>query len=190
MLKRLSKTNARVKIVPELRRQYSKDWKELQQQFCYFDDIKADADLKRFINDHSNLAFDTEWAAPSLKSYADNCVGAGNDFFIITGLEFSKKSLSDIESIIHAKMAAATLGGYVSLLSYYLNWSDEKVDKTLPNLLSDSVDQWIKNFGYKVDNISKVSDYPMLQYDTFCYGLLEGKNFLFSHPNIRFWLWK
>lgn len=195
MLIRLAKTDVKAVVVPELRRPTVPDWKDLQQRVCYFDDIKADAEIKRFISAHQHLGFDTDWAAPDIKRYAAEHVPKGRDFFIITDREFAKRSLEQIEHIIHGKMAAAKLGGYVSLLSYYLNWHDERVDKTLPETLSTGVHSWIASWQYRFDDVSQIIDYPIFHYDTANYsptsrGLLEGKNFLFSHPNVRVWLWK
>jgi len=195
MLVRLQKSDVKIKVVPELRRQKVKDWKELQRELCHFNDIRADADLKRFIDKQQHLTFDTDWAAPDIKNYAIEHAKKGTDFFIITDREFGKRSLKDIETILHSKMSNATLGGYFAILSYYLNWCDERVDKNLPESLNLSVNRWIKTLGYRFDDVSQIIDYPILTYDTAYYsptsrGLLEGKNFLFSHPNIRVWLWK
>lgn len=193
MLISLSKTNVTTKIVPEIKRQAG-DWKILQQQLCWFEDIKADAVIKRFIDAHQ-VTFDTEFAAPDLQDYVFKNAKRGNDFFIITDREFSKNSLAAIRATIDNKMSKASLGGYVSLLSYYFNWQDEEVDKSYPDIFSKAIDQWIHNLPYETENISTVIDYPILKYERANYhptshGLFEGKNFLFSHPNVRFWLWK
>jgi hypothetical protein len=193
MLVSLSKSNAIAKIVPEVRR-VANDWKLLQQQICWFEDIKADAVIKRFVNTHP-VKFDTEFASPDLRDYVCNNAKSGCDFFIITDREFSKNSLTSITDTIHHKMSQASVGGYVSLLSYYLNWHNEEVDKTYPDIFSVAIDQWIKKLPYQIENVSAVIDYPILKYERANYhpdshGLFEGKNFLFSHPNVRFWLWK
>jgi hypothetical protein len=193
MLISLPKTNAIAKVVPEVRR-VGKDWKHLQQQICWFEDIKADAVIKRFVNAHP-IEFDTEFASPDLKDYVFKNAKSGSDFFIITDREFSKNSLLSITDTIHHKMSQASLGGYVSLLSYYLNWQKEEVDKNYPDIFSVAIDQWIKKLPYRTENISTVIDYPILKYERANYhpdshGLFEGKNFLFSHPNVKFWIWK
>ena len=193
MLVSLSKTDAVAKIVPEIKRA-AKDWKKLQQQVCWFEDIKADAVVKRFVDEHP-VGFDTEFAAPDLKDYVFKNAKLGSDFFIISDREFSKNSLTSIVDTIHHKMSQASLGGYVSLLSYYLNWQNEEVDKSCPDIFSVAIDQWIKKLPYQTENISTVIDYPILKYERANYhpnshGLFEGKNFLFSHPNVRFWVWK
>jgi hypothetical protein len=193
MLVSLPKTNAVAKIVPELRRE-AKDWKVLQQQNCWFEDIKADAVVKRFVDTHP-VKFDTEFAAPDLKDYVFKNASQGSDFFIITDREFSKNSLASITDSIHHKMSQASFGGYVSLLSYYLNWQNEEVDKNYPDVFSAAIGKWIEKLSYRTQNVSAVIDYPILKYERANYhpdshGLFEGKNFLFSHPNIRFWIWK
>lgn len=195
MLIKLSKTTAQTRVVPEFRHKYEFDWKELQKKMCWFEDIKADAIIKQFVDSHPSATFDVEWAAPDIKKYVEANAAVGSDFFIITNREFSKNSLPRIEEIIHQKMAAASIGGYVALLSYYLNWTGKDVDKTLPDLMSKAVDCWVNKFPYRVDNVSQVNDYPIYKSDSVNYrdtarGLYEGKNFLFSHPNVRFWLWK
>jgi len=193
MLISLPKTDAIAKIVPEVKR-VTKDWKVLQQQYCWFEDIKADAVIKRFVDSYP-VEFDTEFASPDLKDYVFKNAKLGSNFFIITDREFSKNSLTSITDTIHYKMSQASLGGYVSLLSYYLNWQKEEVDKNYPDIFSVAIDQWIKKLPYRVENVSTVIDYPILKYDRANYhpdsrGLFEGKNFLFSHPNVRFWIWK
>jgi hypothetical protein len=193
MLISLPKTHAIAKVVPEVRR-VAKDWKHLQQQVCWFEDIKADAVIKRFVDSHP-VEFDTEFASPDLKDYFYKNATQGPDFFIITDREFSKNSLMSITDTIHHKMSQASLGGYVSLLSYYLNWQKEEVDKNYPDIFSVAIDQWIKKLPYQTENVSTVIDYPILKYERANYhsdshGLFEGKNFLFSHPNVRFWIWK
>lgn len=195
MLIKLSKTHAQSKVVPEIRHKREYDWKELQKKMCWFQDIKADATIKQFVNSNPNLTFDVEWASPDIRKYVEHNASCGPDFFIITDREFSKKTLAEIEQVIHEKMANATVGGYVAVLSYYLNWINETVDKTLPDPMSRAVDSWINKFPYQTQNVSQVNDYPIYRYDSADYrpngqGLYEGKNFLFSHPNVRFWLCK
>ena len=193
MLVKLNKQEVKTKIIPETRR-VNGDWKKLQQQLVGFSDIKADAIVKRFV-DASNFGFDVEYANVDNKKHVNESNKVGNNFFIITTQEFSKKSLKEIKHIIGQKMETATVGGYVSLLSYYMNCRDIEVEKTMPDIFSNAVDSWIKTIPYRTENVSAIIDYPILKYERPNYhedshGLFEGKNFLFSHPNVRFWLWK
>ena len=81
------------------------------------------------------------------------------------------------------------VGGYIAVLSYYIN------SKTRYNNLGNSYSKNIEqvfgqglSFANKIENQSCVTDYPILV--TKNGQLLEGSNFIFVHPNIRYLLWK
>jgi hypothetical protein len=112
------------------------------------------------------------------------------DFFVITELELGKISLSELFSLYETSYKQSRYGIYVAALSYYLE--PDQVDSTLKDSYSKNIDTvFRKNFHYadRVEDYSVVTDQPLKDLDdNGC--LVEGSNYIFVHPNIRYFLWK
>jgi hypothetical protein len=166
------------------------DWYRLQQQMIGFTEILPDQDVINVLTDkkwnldlshaHANLKNKlTPYSVPKTKT----------DFFVITDIEISKFPLEMIFKIIKSKFESSTHGGYIAFLSYYLTSKTRYHELTgtyVENI--DTVFRQNLQFVSRIENKSTVIHDPI---DKVHNGaLLEGSNFLFVHPNIRYWLWK
>ena len=81
-------------------------------------------------------------------------------------------------------------GIYIAALSYYL--SPLSFDETLSGIYSENIDTvFRKNFAFadRIENLSTVIDYPLQLAHQQGY-MIEGGNYIFVHPNIKYFLWK
>lgn len=172
------------------------DWKRLQLRFLDVDDIACDHDLKVFMKQHPDWQYHVDYASADLKLYSKNYLTVDHDrfdFFIINHLEFGKLNLSQIENTIKNLYQRSQHGGYFSVQSYFLNWNNHDSERRLD--LSDDIDQavieWVERY-IGVENYSnqslKISN--PLSNVTDDGKLLSGSDFMYTHGNIRFWLWK
>jgi hypothetical protein len=166
------------------------DWYKLQQQIHGFSEIQPDQEvIDRLANKNWNI--DLTHAHTNLKNkLAPYSVPKSSlDFFVMTDMEISKFPLEMIFKIIKSKFESCTNGGYISLLSYYLV-SKTKYPK-LTGTYSDNIDTVFREnlkFVTEIEDKSVVIDEPI---NVVRNGrLYEGNNFIFVHPNIRYWLWK
>lgn len=112
------------------------------------------------------------------------------DFFVITELELGKRRLPELFEFYQECYDRSRAGIYVAVLSYYL--TPGTVHPHLTGPYSKNIDTVFRqNFTYAdaIENLSTVDDYPLVHAQKQSY-LAEGANFIFIHPNIRYFLWK
>jgi hypothetical protein len=112
------------------------------------------------------------------------------DFYIITDLELSKKSLPELFDFYHDCYKKSRVGIYLAALSYYLE--PDIVDPTLQGPYSKNIANVFEkklNFATQIENFSTVMDYPIIVANQEKI-MREGANYIFVHPNIRYFLWK
>lgn len=175
----------------------SANWKKLQLRFLKADDISCDYKLKQFMLDNSSWIFDLEHASADIKNFAQenniNQSTAHCDFFMINDMEFGKIPLRSIETHIKNRFNNSEHGGYFAMQSYYFNWTNDQ--QCCYADLSDSMDlavqQWVEKYLNitTYDNDSLAIDNPLENRDADGV-LLSGSDFMYTHGNTRFWLWK
>jgi hypothetical protein len=163
------------------------DWHDLQKKSQGWSEIHPDHVLcNRLLELHPSV--NLKFAHQNLKNKLSS-LEPGNDMFVITDIEISKIPLEGILQLIKQKYNESTLGVYIALLSYYI--TPKQVNSDLPDSYSESIRMYFQNeFSYaaRVEDHSQVYDVPTdLVKDN---ALVEGANFIFVHPNIRFFLWK
>jgi hypothetical protein len=172
------------------------NWKSLQLKFLDADDIACDYKLKVYMRRRPNWKFHVEYSSPDLKLYsAEHCIVDHEDFdfFIVNDLEFGKLNLNKLENTIRELHDKSRHGGYFSVQSYFLNWNNE--DQCRYCNLSDDIDQavveWVEQYiGVKNYTNQSLKISNPLSNITEDGKLLAGSDFMYTHGNIRFWLWK
>lgn len=172
------------------------NWKRLQLRFLGADDIACDRELKVFMQQRPDWRYHVEFTSPDLKLFSNqNCTVDNQDFdfFVINDLEFGKLRLDELETTIKNLHQTSRHGGYFSVQSYFLNWNNDADCRRTD--LSDDFDQavveWVKQYiGVKnyTNRSLKISN--PLSNITEDGKLLAGSDFMYTHGNIRFWLWK
>jgi|TARA_R110000803_G_C11969979_1_gene319619 hypothetical protein len=167
------------------------DWYKLQKDSNLFHKaIPADIAVYNKLKD-TNWKINFEHAHYALQdllgvtSYKRNF-----DFAVITDIELSKQDLGDIVKVVKKLYDQSVYGVYVALLSYYI--VPDKVRPQLAGTYSENLDTLLEEFfqfSSTQENISTVYDYP-LQTRWIDGRLDEGANFIFVHPNIKYYLWK
>jgi hypothetical protein len=112
------------------------------------------------------------------------------DLYIITDIELSKLCLEELFAFYQDCYNKSKRGIYVAALSYYL--SPLNFDDTLPGTYSENIDTVFRmncSFADRIDNLSTVIDHP-LQLAHQQGHMIEGSNYIFVHPNIKYLLWK
>lgn len=112
------------------------------------------------------------------------------DFYIITELELGKKPLEELFEFYQDRYHKSKRGIYIAVLSYYL--SPLQFDETLSGTYSENIDTVFRknlSFADRIDNYSTVIDFP-LEFGVKQGQLVEGANYIFVHPNIKYFLWK
>jgi hypothetical protein len=163
------------------------EWYKLQQLYHDFDAITPDIKIYRDILVRKTTV-DVTRSHDSLKNLLNN-VPKGKGIIVISNIEISKQPLERILSYVKSCYTNCEVGVYVALLSYYI--TPTVVDPTLPKDYSHACYQYFNtafNFAKTIENLSDVTDYPIN--NSMGNYLEEGSNFLFVHPNIRYWLWK
>ena len=111
------------------------------------------------------------------------------DFFVITDLELSKFPLDMFFKLVEKQYKNSSTGGYIACLSYYIN--SRKQYAGLGDSYSKNISMVFNqelSFAARLENYSQVFDRPI---DPVVNNqLVEGANFIFVHPNIRYFLWK
>lgn len=166
------------------------DWYKLQKDCQGWDAIQPDVDVVNMVS-QNHWCLNLDHCHQSLKSLLEkyHVPKSQVDFFVITDPELSKFPLDIIFKLVEKQYTLSSVGGYMACLSYYLN-SRKKYTG-----LGDSYNQNIKqvfeqelSFAVRVQCHSQVLDRPI---DQVVNGqLVEGSNFIFVHPNIRYFLWK
>ena len=166
------------------------NWYQLQQDMQGWGEIKPDQVIVDYL-------LDKQWSLELSKCHNNlkqkllpyNVNKSHPDFFIITELELSKIPLDILFKYYRSCYEKSKFGIYISVLSYYINSSTKYKDLT--GTYSENIDVIFRknlNFANRIENLSDVNDWPL--YHTKNGQLVEGANFIFVHPNIRYFLWK
>jgi hypothetical protein len=139
----------------------------------------------------TNWTLDLSYCHRSLKEMLMPCTTAHqySDFFVLTDIELGKLPLETFFKLVRKKYNDSKFGGYIAVLSYYLNTNVVRHD--LQGSYSENIAQvFSENLSYvnRLENLSSVTDFPINK--TKNNVLIEGSNFIFVHPNIRYFLWK
>jgi hypothetical protein len=112
------------------------------------------------------------------------------DFFVMTDLELSKLPFDSVIKIIKAQLRSVKVGGYFALMSYYLNVTKPRrqLTGTYPENILQVFQQELADVA-KVECVSNVYHEPINVFDPVSQEMIEGANFLFVHPNIRYFVW-
>lgn len=168
------------------------DWYKMQQDTQGWDAIPADKMVAKKL-EPLHLSIDFTHCHYGLKKLLskyecdDDCIP---DFYLVTELELGKLPLGDLFALYKKLYDRSKVGIYLAVLSYYL-----QPDKTYPHLTgsySENIDRVFRenlSFADRIENCSTVIDYPLVQAQVKGF-MEEGANYIFVHPNIKFWLWK
>jgi hypothetical protein len=166
------------------------NWYNLQKDFQGWQIIKPDADIRNLVS-KNNWCLNLDYCHSSLKELLIqyHVPKSVVDFFVITDLELSKFPLDVFFKLVKHQYENSSIGGYIACLSYYINSRKSYIG--LGNSYCDNINTVFQNelyFASRIENCSVVVDYPInkLSGDV----LIEGTNFIFVHPNIRYFLWK
>lgn len=168
------------------------DWYKLQKEHQGWDNIHPDVVVAEKLRP-MNLSINFDYCHYSLKdmlSEFEHTSESNPDFYIITDIELSKKPFSELFALYRECYNKSIKGIYIAALSYYLE--PDCVDPRLTGPYSKNIDTvFRKNLSYasQVEEYSTVMDYPLLVANK--QGtMIEGRNFIFVHPNIKYFLWK
>jgi hypothetical protein len=166
------------------------NWYNLQKDFQGWQIIQPDLDVETVVS-KNNWCLDLEYCHPSLRELLEkyHIPKSTVDFFVVTELELSKLPLDVFFKLIKRQYENSSTGGYIACLSYYLNCKKSYTDlsNSYSNNINTVFDQEL-SFATRTENHSVVMDYPI---NKILNGeLIEGSNFIFVHPNIRYFLWK
>jgi hypothetical protein len=168
------------------------DWYKLQKDVGSLTSIPQDKRIYDRLK-HKDWKINFKFCHDGLKQMFEQ-KGKDNDknydFALITDIELSKKKLSEFKSIAKMLYTDSRYGIYVSALSYYLN--PDKHDTSLSGSYSENISKVFHelfSFADRVEDESEVHDFP-LKTNRINGILQEGANYIFVHPNIRFYLWK
>lgn len=168
------------------------DWYKLQKDIQCWDMIPPDMLVYNRLNS-SNLKINFDYCHYGLRDalqHLECSVNEQPDFYIITDIELSKKPLSELFALYKTCYNTSTSGIYIAALSYYLE--PDKVRPDLTGLYSENIDLVFReNFSYvhQVENCSTIIDFPIVDAQTKNF-MIEGSNYIFVHPNIKYFLWK
>lgn len=167
------------------------DWFKLQKDYRLFKSaIPQDLELYNKIK-HNNWKINFKYSHYSIQELFEKNSEENNfDFAIITDIELSKMKLSKFINLIRDFYENSNYGIYFAMLSYYL--VPDSTTKNLPGLYSQNINEvfsQLLDFAKSIENVSTVYDYPL--HTRWINGKLdEGANFIFVHPNIKYYLWK
>lgn len=168
------------------------DWYKLQKDAQGWDNIDPDKVVTEILSP-LGLLINFEYCHYGLKNMLDNFVCPPNtqpDFYIITELELSKRPLPELFELYRTCYNSSRVGIYIAALSYYLE--PDYVDPSLTDCYSKNIDTVFRknlDFAFKIDNYSTVINYPILAAKKHNF-MQEGANYIFVHPNIKYFLWK
>ena len=167
------------------------DWYKLQKDYGTLTEIPADLMVYHQIHKH-NWKINFEHCHYGLQNLFNDTTSYTEDydFAIITDIELSKLKLSQLVDLVKNMYTNSRHGVYFSALSYYLN--PDITDKQLCGDYSENIDTVFSKlfaFADQIEEYSEVYDYP-LQTRWIKNKLHEGANYIFVHPNIRYFLWK
>jgi hypothetical protein len=166
------------------------DWYKLQKDFQGWDAIQPDIDVVNIVS-KNNWCLNLDHCHASLKNLLEkyHMPKEQVDFFVITDPELSKFPLDVFFKLVTKHYKNSSIGGYMAHLSYYLN--TRKKYSGLGDSYSKNInmvfDQEL-SFANRLEDCSVLLDYPITK--VINGQLVEGSNFIFVHPNIRYFLWK
>lgn len=174
----------------------TRDWRRYQLDLLQADDIDADHALKCFVNNHSDLVYDTTWAHNDLTRFVAQHATVSSEayhYFFVTDLDFGKLPVAKLIKTLRELYDRSSHGGYFSMQSYYFNWTNDR-SYTYPELDDDvdiAVEQWVKTeLGIKTFSNQSLRIKQPLQNQDDQGRVIAGVDFMYTHGNIRFWLWK
>lgn len=167
------------------------DWYKLQKDIQGWEYIPADFALANKLID-MNLTINFDYCHNGLKELLPGCETNSDqpDFFIITDIELSKMPLTNLVDLCKECYIRSNVGIYISILSYYLN--PQFVRPDLPESHPESIDLVLRelfSFSNRIENWSEIMEFPIEEANRVG-KMIEGSNFIFVHPNIRYFLWK
>lgn len=168
------------------------DWYKLQKDYQGWSEIHPDSVVAEKLRP-MNLSINFDFCHYSLKNMLmeyEHTVDSNPDFYIITDIELSKKPLPELFELYRECYSKSTKGIYIAALSYYLE--PDCVDPCLIGPYSKNIDTvFRKNLSYvsQIEEYSTVMDYPLVVANREG-TMTEGRNYIFVHPNIKYFLWK
>ena len=168
------------------------DWFKIQKDVLGFNDIPPDMVLANTLAP-LNLTLNFDYCHYSIKKLLGEFECMPNlqaDFYIITDIELSKLYLKDLFTFYQDCYNKSKRGIYIAALSYYLH--PLTFDETLSGTYSENIDTVFRkncSFADRIDNISTVIDHPT-QLARQEGHMIEGSNYIYVHPNIKYFLWK
>jgi hypothetical protein len=168
------------------------DWYKTQKDVQGWKSIPPDADLANILAP-MDLSLNFDYCHYSIKHLLDafECEADQQpDLYIITDIELSKNRLEELFAFYQDCYNKSKRGIYIAALSYYL--SPLNFDETLSGTYSENIDTVFRKncaFADRIENLSTVIDHP-LQLAHQQHFMIEGANFIFVHPNIKYFLWK
>ena len=168
------------------------DWYKTQKDVQGWKSIPPDADLANILAP-MDLSLNFDYCHYSIKHLLDafECEADQQpDLYIITDIELSKNRLEELFAFYQDCYNKSKRGIYIAALSYYL--SPLNFDETLSGTYSENIDTVFRKncaFADRIENLSTVIDHP-LQLAHRHQFMIEGVNYIFVHPNIKYFLWK
>lgn len=168
------------------------DWYKLQKDHQGWNQIPPDLVVaEKLVPLNLTINFDyTHYSLKNLLKEFECPVDQDPDFYLITNIELSKKPLSELFDLVQQCYEKSRAGVYFAALSYYLE--PDKVFDNLTGPYSKNIDTIFRrylSFAYQVEDYSTVIDYPVIVANKE-HTMHEGKNFIFVHPNIKYFVWK
>ena len=168
------------------------DWYKMQKDVQGWNTIPPDTVLADILAP-MDLSLNFDYCHYSIKQLlnAFECTpGQQPDLYVITDIELSKLRFAELFSLYQDCYSKSKRGIYIAALSYYL--APMSFDETLAGTYSENIDAVFRNncsFAARIENLSTVIDYPLQLAHQQGY-MLEGNNYIFVHPNIKYFLWK
>jgi hypothetical protein len=168
------------------------DWYKLQKDYQGWQNINPDMVVTEILQP-LNLKINFDYCHYGLKDMLNTyqCVNDEiADFYIITDIELSKKPLSELFSLYRNCYNKSRVGIYIAALSYYLESDivvpliNDAYSKTISEVFKKNLD-----FATRIEEYSTVIDYPIAVANSNG-SMIEGANYIFVHPNIKYFLWK
>lgn len=167
------------------------DWYKLQKDMQGWEYIPSDFALANRLSE-MNLKINFDYCHYGLKDLLPGTETDSDqpDFFILTDIELSKTRLENLVEFYRECYDRSKVGIYISILSYYLSPTIVRPD--LPESYPASIDIMIRelcSFAGRIENWSEVVEFPVEEANRVG-EMIEGTNYIFVHPNIRYFLWK
>lgn len=168
------------------------DWYKIQKDIQGWNNIPPDivlADILAPMNVSLNFDY-CHYSIKQLLSEFECPTDQQPDVYIITDIELSKLCLDELFRLYQDCYNKSKRGIYIAALSYYL--SPLNFDETLLGTYGENIDTVFRKnclFADRMENLSTVIDHPLaLAHEQG--HMIEGANYIFVHPNIKYFLWK